>query len=157
MAPAPGLEPGTSILTVLQTSFTKLPHLGQATSYGILLMLIATWMAFGIVLSSEIKDNERNATKWWKRFLSVMLVSLAIGMVYWLWQAGGLAALAQYAPKNIEEVLVQVGNYEDLLFQFYVFIFLFMLILAAFLPEDWPENRDIGTVAGIAQQGPPGN
>ncbi len=138
----------TSILTVLQTSFTKLPHLGQATSYGILLMLIATWMAFVIVLSSEMKDNERNVTTWWKRFLSVMLVSLAIGMVYWLWQAGGLAALAQYAPKNIEEVLVQVGNYEDLLFQFYVFIFLFMLILAAFLPEDWPENRDIGTVAG---------
>ncbi len=139
----------TSILTVLQTSFTKLPILGQATSYGISLMFTTTWMAFGIVLSSEMKENERNGSTWWKRFFSVMLISLGIGMVYWLWQAGGLAALAQYAPKNIEEVLVQVGNYEDILFQFYVFIFVFIFILAAFLPEDWPENRAFGTVAGF--------
>lgn len=138
-----------SIVEVLQVSFAKLPNIGQATSYGVLMMIVTTWMAFGIVMSSEWEQNGTDESSWWKRFLSVSLVSFGIGLFYWLWQAGNLAALARFSPKNLEEVLFQVGNYENLLSQFYAFVFVLILMLAAVLPDIWPQHNSRMTVWGM--------
>ena len=137
----------TSTLEVLWASFTRLPNHGQATSYGVLMMFITTWVAMGVVMATE-GVNKGNGSSWWKKFTLTLLVSLGIGLFYWLWQAGGLAALARYAPQSLEEVLVQVGNYESLLSQFYIFIFILIFALGATLPEDWPVRARVATPLG---------
>jgi tetratricopeptide (TPR) repeat protein len=138
----------TSTLEVLWTSFTKLPDQGQATSYGVLMIFITTWMAMGVVMTSEWGQTENNVSTWWKKFTLTLMLSLGIGLFYWLWQAGGLAGLARYTPQSLEEVLVQVGNYESLLSQFYIFIFILIFVLGATLPEDWPVKVRVVTPLG---------
>jgi tetratricopeptide (TPR) repeat protein len=63
-------------------------------------------------------------------------ISALVGLVFWLIQAGTLASIARTTATNLQDVLAQVGRYENMLAIFYVVITLLMAGLGFYLPEE---------------------
>lgn len=123
-----------SVLTVIWDSFTRIKQ-PDSTSYGILALLLTTWLAGGIILAAEYQRRETSHAK--QKFpilwLGVLIVSILVASIFWLIQAGKLVALAGTKASGLEDVLRQVGMTESLLSGFYVFLLVELLALAAVL------------------------
>jgi tetratricopeptide (TPR) repeat protein len=76
-------------------------------------------------------------------------LSLAVGVIFWLWHANGLAEMARNSAITMDQVLSQVGRFEGLLTRFYFVLFLLVMGLAAVLPEKKPVRNNFGNTAGI--------
>lgn len=126
-----------SAFQALWTSMVQLPTANQAVSYGVLAMILTTWLAAGFVLASESARFEDTST-WGKILLTIFGVSAAVALVYWLWHAAGLVNLAGRPANDISGLLEQVAFIEGFLTKYYVFIFALMFVMAFFLPLEWP-------------------
>jgi tetratricopeptide (TPR) repeat protein len=124
-----------SALEIVISAMTRLANRNNALSYGILALVLTTWLLMVILLTSETGSSSRMST-WWRRLGWTFLVSAGISLIYWLWQAGALASIARTTASNLDEVLQQVQRYENLLGIFYIFVFLLVLTLAYLLPEE---------------------
>ena len=100
-------------------------------------MVVTTWLAAGFVLASEHARFEDTST-WGKILLTILGVSLAIALVYWLWHAAGLIDLANRPANDINGVLEQVAYIESFLTKYYIYLFLLLFALAFLLPVQWP-------------------
>ncbi len=130
----------TSGVDILWTSLTKLPNYNFATSFGILAMMLITWVFFNIVMISEEETATRVAS--WLKIIAVALgISGVVILTIWFWQAGALANMAKSNPTDLSGVLDQVERYINLLSRFYLVIYVFILILGAFLPSAWPAKE----------------
>jgi tetratricopeptide (TPR) repeat protein len=125
-------------LSVLMTSLVTTTT-ASGISYGLLVMILTIWLVGAVVLVSE-SEEARTSKKWIRSYLAVIGVSGLVSLLYWLWHAGGLAALAQARANSIEAVLALVGNYEGLLTYFYISLFSLVAGLAVVLPVEWPEQ-----------------
>lgn len=132
---SPGFTSGAEIIW---TSFTRLPKLNDALSFGILMMVLTPWLFIGIVFVSE--DSQGDARSWWKGLIITLGVSLGLGLIYWFLHAGALAEIARNPAGSFDEVLTQVGRFEGLLTLFYFVLFLLLLALAAVLPKELPSR-----------------
>jgi tetratricopeptide (TPR) repeat protein len=126
-----GLKSATEIIWA---AFTRLPKYNDALSYGVLMLILTSWLFSGIVFVTEYTTEEVGGA-WWKRLLIMLGLSLALGMIYWLWHAGGLASMARNSALTMDQVLTQVGRFESLLTRFYISLFVLIMLLAAVLPE----------------------
>jgi O-antigen ligase/tetratricopeptide (TPR) repeat protein len=127
----------TSIIEIITSSLSKLPNKDGAVSYGIMALILTTWLAFSMVVTSE-NTEVRDWKTWLKSFALTAGVSAGITFVFWLWHAGSLVALAKFTPANTNDVLTQVSSIGGLLTSYYIFVFLILLSLAFFLPASWP-------------------
>ena len=140
----------TSTLQILWTSLTQVNQ--NLISYGVLALIITTWLCAGVILTSESRLSQ-SGTTWWKIFGGILGISSLIGIVYSTWLSGSLAALARMAPKNIDDVILQTAGLERLLTQYYGFLIIGLLILAMVLPMKRPlwsrHDTLLGTILAI--------
>jgi len=128
---------GGSALQSLWTSMVQLPTANQAVSYGVLAMILTSWLVAGFVLASESARFEETAI-WGKILLTILGISVLISLIYWLWHAAGLVELANKPANDINGVLDQVAFIESFLTKYYLYLFLLVFALAFFLPVEWP-------------------
>jgi len=136
----------TSATSIIWAAFTRLPKLNDALSYGVLMMVLTSWLFTGVVFSTE---RSKEAGSWWKGIGIALGLSLAAGVIYWIWHAEGLASMARHSANTIEQVLAQVRRFEGLLSRFYVALFAIIMALAAILPEDQPAKYVQSKPAGV--------
>jgi len=130
----------TSSSKILWTSLTQVKP--DVISYGVLALILTTWLSAGVILASEL-DPKYQVSNWWKTFGGILGVSALAGVFYGFWLSGSLAGLARMAPQALNEVISQVAGLEGLLTQYYTFLILGMLIMGVFLPVKWPpSSRD---------------
>jgi len=128
---------GNSAFQALWTSMVNLPTANQAVSYGVLAMILTTWLVAGFILASEQARFEETAT-WGKILLTILGISVVVALVYWLWHAAGLMDLANRPANDINGVLGQVTYIEGFLTKYYIYLFLLVFAFAFTLPADWP-------------------
>ncbi len=68
-------------------------------------------------------------------------ISLGLAFICWTWNAAGLVALGRDTARTIDEVLVQVRDFEQILTKYYIQVFMFLFGLAVVLPTEWPAVR----------------
>jgi len=142
-----------SALDVVISAMSRLSNRNDAVSYGVLALVLTTWLMMAILLTSEASTS-RKLSDWLRALGFTLLISAGTSLIYWLWQAGSLAAIAGTTASNLDQVLEQVQRYENLLGIFYVFVFLLVLGLAFFLPEESGSRLKsfglAGAVTGLA-------
>jgi tetratricopeptide (TPR) repeat protein len=131
---------------IIWAAFTRIPKLNDALSYGVLMMILTSWLFTGIVFSTE---RSKEANSLWKGIGIALGVSLAAGIIYWLWHAEGLASMARHSANTMEQVLAQVSRFEGLLSRFYIALFVIVMALAAILPENQPTKFVQSRLAGV--------
>jgi tetratricopeptide (TPR) repeat protein/O-antigen ligase len=135
----------TTASQVLWTSLTQLEE--NVISYGVLALVITTWLSAGVTLASEIPQKHLESN-WWKSFGSILAISGAISLFYGTWLSGSLTRLARMVPQNINQVITQAAGLENLLTQFFTFLLLGILVLGVFLPTSWPTRTRQGSFWG---------
>jgi len=127
----------TSASKILWSSLTQVKE--DVISYGVLALILTTWVSAAIIFTSENQGNSSNGN-WWKTFGSILGISGFIALFYGFLLSGSLASLARFAPQNIEDVINQTAGLEGLLTQFYAYMIFGILALGSFLPGQWPTN-----------------
>jgi cation transport ATPase len=110
------LNGGTATLEILWLSLTRYDK--NTISYGVLALLLTTWLAASVLFASESPISNPRFTHVLKRFGTILLASAGVALIYGLWLSHSLARLAQNAPSTVEELLVQTASFEGLLTQF---------------------------------------
>jgi tetratricopeptide (TPR) repeat protein/O-antigen ligase len=122
---------------------------GQGSSarypFGILELVLTTWLFGCLLLVAEAalvmvpgRDQKMTGSVWIKMILVALGVSLLAAAIFWLWHAGGLAALNRNVANTIEQVMAQVRSSENILTRYYVYLMVLIFILAFFAPSSWP-------------------
>jgi tetratricopeptide (TPR) repeat protein len=139
-----------SSLSYIWNSFTQVGE-NARPSFGVVGLILMTWV-FGSILFSSESVKIREQEDWWKLFGGTLGISILVALVYWLWHAGGLAAMVGRQAASIDDVLRQVGSYEGVLTLFYFFVYLFVLGLGFVLQERLPDEGS-ARVRPISWQG----
>lgn len=140
-----GLESAGS---VIWSSLSRLPNRDNVVSYGILALVLTSWVMSAILFVPERKQNG-NLSSWLRSLGLTLVISAVIGLIYWFIQAGALAAIARFTASDLNQVLQQVQRYEDLLTTFYLFVFLMILGLGWTLSEEDGLRLKSTSVAGV--------
>ncbi|MDD2695560.1 MAG: O-antigen ligase family protein, partial [Anaerolineales bacterium] len=127
-----GAQGANSAGAILWSSMVRLKSVQSGISYGVLAMLVTTWLMAGIVLASEGVELSSNSA-WLKKLASIWFLGLFLAGVFWLMHSGMLASLARQQTATIAAVLGQVRRYENLLTQFYLVLFALLLFGAFFI------------------------
>ena len=141
-----------SIFPIIWSSLTQLPNRNWAFSSGVLGMILTTWVAMAVVLTSENRI-EKPGSSWLKSFGITFGISAALALVYWLWNAGSLASIANHTASDMSGVLKQVGRYEGLLGKYYVYIFILVLVLGLTLSLERLMNYRPFRIRGLVSSG----
>ncbi len=130
---------------LIWSSLTTLSNKGGGVSYGLLAMVLTTWLAGGLLLVSESgprsdsQPNSADLAPAWGRMAAVALGGgFFVAFIFWLWHASGMAALNAVNATTIEMVMKQVGASESILTRFYVFLFVMLFGMGGLLPWLWP-------------------
>ena len=130
----------TNVFKIISTSMTTLPNKNNATSYGVLALVVTTWLASTLILTSETKGVE-GPKVWWRAWGITLGVSALAALLFWFSHAIRLALLAGFTPKDQFDLLKQVGSLGGLLTGFYAFLLLIGFCLAYLLPETLPARN----------------
>ncbi len=126
-----------SAMGILWNSLTRVGTGGTSISYGVLALVLTSWLVISVIVAAESFNFEDDST--WLKMLGMILGgSILVGFFFWAWHAGSLAALASATATNLDGVLAQIGRYESLLTHFYVYLFLVVLGGAFFFVDEWP-------------------
>ena len=128
----------SSVAGIIWGSFTTLPNKDFAQSPGILVLIITLWLAAGILLTAEFASADRS--NWPKIVLTTLGVAAGLSLTYWAWHAISLLSVARIPNVGglADRVFIQAGRLEGLLTNYYLFLFLIILIAAAYLPTSGP-------------------
>ncbi|HSF82763.1 MAG TPA: hypothetical protein VLA49_16120, partial [Anaerolineales bacterium] len=113
---------------VLWEALTRLPNRGDAISYGILAVVVTSWLMMSLVYAVE-GTSEKTDKSIWRIFILTLLISGAFTLLYWIWHANSLAIIARSVASTVGGVLEQVKRYEGLITKFYIFLFFGVLVL----------------------------
>jgi O-antigen ligase len=128
----------TSFVDIIINSLTHLANQDNRVSLGILLIVIIPSAVAGILLfATEIGDKSKNHP-WMQSLGIITIISISIGILFWILHAVSLAVLASFTPINQNDVITQVNSIGSLLTKYYLYIFLIILVMAFILPDDWP-------------------
>jgi tetratricopeptide (TPR) repeat protein/O-antigen ligase len=139
----------TSAFEILISSFTRLPGEESIVSYGILALIVTTWLAGAVLLREpESADSHFSIVK---EILLNLGLSGLIGLAYWIFQSSILAEIFRIDIRTQADVTSQVYNYGRLFVWYVLFILLLIVLLARFLPDIWPKRaHNRGVLSGIA-------
>jgi tetratricopeptide (TPR) repeat protein/O-antigen ligase len=138
----------TSAIQILVESFTTLPTQNFAASYGILLLLLITWLFASAVLAFEF-DLKLGDIEVLKRFGISLLVSGIIIAGFWFIRANLLASLFRTDVQTTADVLDQIRRYGNLLAFYYIYLLLILFFVARFLPAIWPAKPVFQSAASL--------
>jgi hypothetical protein len=138
----------TSPVVIIINSVTQLANKENATSLGVLALIITTW-AIGILFFSTEGDENKNSKTWIKSLGLMSLASLIIGFLFWIFHAISLAILASITPSNQNEVITQVNSIGSLLTKYYLYILLIIILVAFILPDEWPNKGNLRSSMNI--------
>ena len=130
----------TSIVVIILNSLTRLANQENAVSLGILALILITWILGILLFASESGDYPENNT-WLKDIVAMTVVSISIGVLFWILHGFSLAALASFIPANQNDVIMQVNSIGSLLTKYYLYLFLIIMLVAFILPDEWPSRR----------------
>lgn len=119
------------------SAFSIIGELISSRYFGILLLLVSTWIIASVVISSEsmINETSKGQTRGlFLRIINILGLSGILTIIYYLWHAGHLANLASASVNSIEDLIIEVQHYENLLTNFYFYLFLLVFALAIFIP-----------------------
>ena len=136
---------GTSSVQLVWSSLTKLRSADAGSSFGVLALLLTSWLVGCLVLVSESvrdMDGDRKALAgiWGKMLLTALGVSMLVGVIFWTLHAGVLLSLSRGTTSTMQEVLGQVQRSESILSNYYVYLLIVIFGLGAFLPIEWPQR-----------------
>jgi len=134
----------TSIISIIIDALTRLNNKGNALSFGILALILLTWVIGTLLYSVEV-DHKLDGRSWLKTLELVAGISISIGVIFWLLHTMSLAGLAGFVPHTQDDVLAEVNSIGALLTKYYLYIFLVMAVLALFLLDEWP-SRSVSPV-----------
>ncbi len=126
-----------SFIGIIIDSFTRLPNKNNALSFGILALIIITWVV-GVLLFAAENSDQTGQYNWHSKLWFLALVSIATGVLFWILQSISLSALASYTVTNEDELLSQVSAIGGLLTKYYIFIFLVFVLISFIIPDEWP-------------------
>ncbi len=131
----------TSFIAIIIDSLTRLPNKDNAISFGIfVLIFLIPWITGILLFAAETGDQLDN--KNWMSKLGIMAVlSVSIGVLFWILQGISLAGLASASVTNQNDLLAQVSNIGSLLTKYYIYLFLVFILIAFILPDEWPARR----------------
>lgn len=133
----------TSAFDLIWSSLTLLVNEGSRPSYGLLALVLTTWVVGCVTLTSESSQSgqDKSISTAWPKMLAVALgSSFLLTMIFWFWHANGLAALNRVSANTIEIVMDQVEASEQILSRYYIYLLGLVLALAAILPSVWSTN-----------------
>ena len=119
-----------NIREILWSSFTRLPSGEGGISYGVLGLLLGSWLIGAVLWAAEVFEPASGGT-WIKGFGLIIIFTFLLVLVYAVWHAGGLSAIAGSQITSVEALLQQVGRLGGLLTRLYFYIFLLMLAIGA--------------------------
>ena len=139
------LSRSPNAVTLIWSSLTSLVGKDTRSSYGMLALVLTTWI-IGCVLQvaeanlhlADGRDKSVNSGVWVRMILVALGVSILVALFFWLWHAGGLAALNRSAASTIDQVMAQVRSSEHILTRYYVYLLFLVFILGMFVPSSWP-------------------
>ncbi len=133
---------------ILVSSFTNLPNHDNAVSYGILALILMTWIAGAAVMNAESAQQDANYP-WAPGMMVTLGTSGLVALVYYLWQAGALAAAASFVPSTVTDAIGYIDQVGSVLTTFYVFLFLILFVGGLLLPREWPLRSTSPSAVGI--------
>ncbi|GAB4405120.1 MAG: hypothetical protein OHK0052_27320 [Anaerolineales bacterium] len=133
----------TSMTEIFISSLTRLPNEKNATSYGILALLLTVWTFGSALFAAELKP-----ARFWQTFGTILGISGAAALLYALWQSAQLAGLAAQTVATQQDVITQIGGFESLLTNFYLYLFIILLAIAYLTPNDLPQRTFDAGMAG---------
>ncbi|MBN1148421.1 MAG: O-antigen ligase family protein [Anaerolineales bacterium] len=130
--------------SIIKASLTYLPG-EDRNSNGVLALFLTSWLVGVLLLVSESVGNwldvgQDYLATWWKMLATALGVSILLGLLFWLWHAGALAALTRAPGNSMEAVLDQVVHSEGLLTNYYIYLFLLVFGAGVLLPSAWPPS-----------------
>jgi tetratricopeptide (TPR) repeat protein len=137
----------TSATQILANSFSRLPNKGNVFSLGVLAFILTTWVALALVFTSE-NPKAKGIKSWLQTFLSILGITAAVILIYWLWLSSTLASIASFAPTNVQQVLDQVDQIAGLLTKYYFYLFLLMVGIAFALTIHLMQKLQTASPAG---------
>jgi tetratricopeptide (TPR) repeat protein/O-antigen ligase len=148
------LSRSTSALALIWSSLTRLAATGQGASYGLLALVLTTWLLGCLLLVCEYRVGGADSLPasadgpalrgmagelpWGRMILTALGVSLLSAFLFWLWHGGGLAALNRAAATTLEQVMSQVRASEGLLTRYYIFLLAWLLAVGWAAVPAWP-------------------
>ena len=123
---------------ILVEAFTALHVGGTVRPYGILGLVLITWLA-GCILA-YLEEFPGTSARPAVRDLAIVLGgSLAVGGFTWMVQAVQHASIASFAPASLDELRTSTDSIANLLTVYYWEMLLLLLVWAAMLPASWPD------------------
>ncbi|MFC2053195.1 hypothetical protein ACFLV7_02695 [Chloroflexota bacterium] len=130
---------------ILWNSIARLRDSTLENTYGVLVLLLVSWLTAAVIMTSETviyleERTEQFAQNWMKVFGTILLISSSLAVIFWVWHASGMADLARSTVNTLDGILRQVQNSEGILTKYYIYLLLLVFGLALFVPENWPER-----------------
>ena len=132
----------TSPIKILINSIALLANKNNTLSFGIIALVVTTWIV-GVLLFSSENELEVNRQTWLKSIGLMFVGSFVIGFLFWILHAISLAILASVTPASQNDVIQQVNSIGSLLSKYYLYILIIICIAAFILPDEWPQRRSI--------------
>jgi tetratricopeptide (TPR) repeat protein len=129
----------SNFITLIIDSFIRLPNKDNALSFGVLVLIIITWI-IGILIFAVENNNQAENHSWTYRMGFIGFISISIGLFFWLLQSIGLVNLISFSIVNQNDLLNQVNSIGFLLTKYYLYIFLVVIFAAFLLPDLWPSK-----------------
>lgn len=129
----------TSIISIILNSFSRLPNKDNAFSLGVLVLILMTWIT-GVLLFYVENEDDQPAKIELRIVGYLAIISILIGVIYWLVHSLSLAILAGFKPTNQDDLLTQVNSIGSLLTKYYLYVFLLIFLIAFLLPKEWPRR-----------------
>jgi tetratricopeptide (TPR) repeat protein len=126
------MQGSSSATSILWNSFTRLRGTDSNLSFGILALILTTWIVASIVFTAE-RQTVNAYSDGVKMLATISGISIVLGLFFWIWHAGALASLATTTSNDLSGILQQIGRYEGLLTRFYIYILVLTFAGGAFL------------------------
>ncbi len=125
-------------ITAMQAIWNSLTYLParDMSAVGVLALVIVIWLGAGIVYFAE--RSARGDNQSWEALPVALFTSLGTALLFWFMHARALINIAETSTQPQVDLFSQAQAFENLLTRYYLFMIIFVLILAALLPEDWP-------------------
>ncbi len=122
-----GSQGGTNAFTIIWNSMVKLKGSSTNISYGVLTMVLTSWVIGAVAFASEIiiMKPEKSLGK----TLGIIGgFSFLLSSIFWIWHSLAIVNIINKSATNISEVIRQIQKYEGLITRYYIFIFAVVLI-----------------------------
>jgi len=139
----------TSITTIIVNSMTVLANRDGVTSFGVLALILTTWLSAAIILTPSQRSANGGASggangganggaDWLKSLGLTLGVTFLVGLIFWAFQASNLVGVARANPTNLEQLLAHLERIGGMLTGFYFLLGVIGVALAFLLPDAWP-------------------